>query len=103
MTVTIPAVSGRSSPPTSPFPVDSVPAAVSLASLGFIWFSRSRWKQRPLLMVLLAFAALASATALTGCSGTKTGFAVPTSTSIITVTGTSGSTTHSTTVTLTIQ
>lgn len=103
MTVTIPAVSGRSSPPTSPFPLNSVPAAVSLASLGFIWFSRRRWKQRPLLMVLLAFAALASATALTGCSGTKTGFAVPTSTSIITVTGTSGSTTHSTTVTLTIQ
>jgi trimeric autotransporter adhesin len=103
MTVTIPAVSGRSSPPTSPFPLNSVPAAVSLASLGVMWFSRSRWKQRPLLMVLLAFAALASATALTGCSGTKTGFAVPTSTSIITVTGTSGSITHSTAVTLTVQ
>ncbi len=103
MTVTIPAVSGRSSPPISPFPFNSVPAAVSLASLGFIWFSRSRWKQRPLLMVLLAFAALAGATALTGCSGTKTGFAVPTSTSIITVTGTSGSITHSTAVTLTVQ
>ena len=103
MTITIPAVSGRSSPPTSPFPLGSFPAAASLASLGFIWFFRSRWNQRPLLLVLLAFAALAGATALTGCSGTKTGFAVPTSTSIITVTGTSGSTTHSTAVTLTVQ
>jgi trimeric autotransporter adhesin len=103
MTVTIPAVSGRSSPPTSPFTLNSVPVAVSLASLGFMWFSRSRWKQRPLLMVLLTFAALASATALTGCSGTKTGFAGRTSTSIITVTGTSGSIAHSTAVTLTIQ
>jgi DNA-binding beta-propeller fold protein YncE len=46
---------------------------------------------------------LAGATALTGCSGTKTGFAVPTSTSIITVTGTSGSITHSTAVTLIVQ
>jgi trimeric autotransporter adhesin len=103
MTVTIPAVSGRNSPPISPFPLNSVPVAVSLASLGFMWFSRSRWKQRPRLMILLAFAILAGATALTGCSGTKTGFAVPTSTTIITVTGTSGSITHSSAVMLTIQ
>lgn len=103
MTIAIPAVSGRSSPPASPFPSDSVPAAISLASLGFVWLSRSRLKQRPLLMALLAFAALAGAATLTGCSDSKTGFAVPTSTSIITVTGTSGSTTHSTAVTLTVQ
>jgi hypothetical protein len=103
MTVTIPAVSGQSSPPTSPFPINSVPAAVSLASFGFVWLSRSRWKQRPLFMLLFAFAALACAAALTGCGSTKTGFAVPSSTSIITVTGTSGSIAHSTAVTLTVQ
>ena len=64
-----------------------------------------RWRRvlkGRLLMLLLGLASLGTAAALTGCGG---GFALPlTSQSYtLTVTGTAGSDTHSTTVQLTVQ
>jgi sugar lactone lactonase YvrE len=104
MTVTIPAASAHNSPPAQRHPFGALPAGVSLASFGFAWFFRSKGKRYSLFKILLAFASLAcAASALTGCGSTGTGFALPSSTSTIIVTGTSGSIAHSTNVTLTVK
>lgn len=103
MTVTIPQLYSRNTPPTTPRPFGGLPAGASLASLGFVWLYRKR-KKLAHLNILLAVVSLAGiAATLTGCGSSSTGFATATSTSTITVTGTSGSTVHSTTVKLTIQ
>ena len=59
-------------------------------------------RKRITLRLLLIPLALVTASTLQGC-GTGNGYAIPTSTSLITITGTSGSVVHTTTVTLTVQ
>jgi predicted RND superfamily exporter protein len=85
--------------PSSLWPV----ATPTLALLLLLPFRRWRKAVRGKLFLLVAgLASLATAAALTGCGG---GFALPqTSQSYtLTITGTSGSDTHSTTVQLTVQ
>ena len=78
-------------------------ATPALALLFFLPFKRWRraWGGKALLLVL-GLASLASAAALSGCSG---GFALnaPAQNYTITVTGTGGGDTHATTVQLTVQ
>ena len=106
MTITVPALVGSLRPPVHPdSPPDpwhqSASIGLSLAALLSFLLPGTR-KRRPgrLLTWILATALLAGA--VTGC-GTGNGFAIPTSTSSIIVTGTSGTIAHTTTVTLTIQ
>jgi sugar lactone lactonase YvrE len=98
MTVEVPALSAS----RSGMPPGTIPAGASLACLGCAWLLRRRFKGIAL-CVLVALLAGAATVSLMGCSNSKTGFAVPTSTSTITITGTSGNTVHSTTVTLTVK
>jgi len=70
-----------------------------MASILFLWVLRR--KRFPWCVLILAICGLVGATALSGCGGT--GFALPSSTSTITVTGTSGSIAHSATVTLKVN
>jgi hypothetical protein len=74
-------------------------AALALLLLPFAWFRRSRGRPHRLLVWLLALASLG---AVTGC-GVGGYFSQPQQTYTITVTGTSGNLTHSTTVTLTVE
>ena len=98
MTVEVPALSAS----RSDTPAGTVPAGVSLACLGCAWLLRRRIRGVPWCMFLVLLAGVAAASFM-GCSNSKTGFAVPSSSSTITITGTSGSTVHSTTVTLTVK
>jgi len=100
LTVLTPAgLLAQSAPPTGFWPL----ATPTLALLLLMPFRRWRraFKGRVLLLVL-GIASLATAAALTGCGG---GFALPQTqqTYTLTVTGTGGSDTHSTTVQLTVQ
>jgi hypothetical protein len=104
MTVTIPALIGTLNTPQAPtrWPAGGAPgSATVLAALAFCIRRRrkARSLQRWLTLALLLGAVSAT---LSGC-GASNGFGVPTSTSTITVTATSGTTVHSTQVTLTIQ
>jgi hypothetical protein len=99
MTITIRALSAKSGDaPRGPF--GAIPATVSIGCVLLLWPRRRRIRRLSLLILLAG--GLACAAGLTACGG-GTGFAVPGSTSNITVTGTSGSTAHSTTVTLKIN
>jgi len=96
MTVTVPDQSAKLTGASRQ--VGTISAAISLAGLILLWPRRCR--RRPFnLFVLLIIAGLACATGLTACGGR----AVSGSTSTITVTGSSGSTTHSVTVTLKVD
>jgi len=96
MQITIPNLSARDTPIRSRIPLYGGVLAASL----FSWFGRRRKIAVKLLLCLCALGALGAG--LAGC-GTGNGFALPNSTSTIVITGTSGSITHSTSVTLTIQ
>jgi len=75
-------------------------AAPVFAALLLLWPGK-RWRSRRILMNLACIVALLGIAASSiGCGG---GFALPAKTYTITVTGTSGSDAHSTTVTLTVQ
>jgi hypothetical protein len=102
MTVTVPQLSSRNTPFT-PHPFGGLPADASLASLGVAWLCSKRKRLAFRNIALVCSGLVVMTMALTGCSGSSTGFATPVSTSTITVTGTSGSTVHSTTVTLTVK
>ncbi|MGD0735571.1 MAG: choice-of-anchor D domain-containing protein [Terracidiphilus sp.] len=89
----------QAKPSSSLWPI----ATPTLALLLLLPFRRWRRAFRGrLLMLVLGLASLATAAALTGCGG---GFALPqvSQSYTLTVTGTSGSDTHSTTVQLTVQ
>ena len=106
MTVTVPALSAALYQPgrTSKWPGATVPAgatALAVLALCFVRRRKVRGLQR-LLTVLCLLSGAASAAMLGGC-GASNGFGVPSTTSLITVTATSGTTVHSTQVTLTIQ
>ena len=80
------------------------PEGMTLAviALGLTLVRRARRRMPRLLSVLLLAGLAGASFTITGC-GAGNGFDIPASTSTITVTATGGSTTHSTTVTLTIQ
>jgi hypothetical protein len=81
-----------------------VPEGITLAmvALGLLVGGRAR-RRMPRLLSMLLLAGLAGLSfTMTGC-GAGTGFDIPASTSTISVVATGGGTTHSTTVTLTIQ
>jgi probable HAF family extracellular repeat protein len=95
MTITVPAaVASLSREPRSPF--TAVAGIVSFASLLFLYPTRRRRRSFGLLVLLLA--SLGCAVGLSGC-----GDGAAATDSTITVTGTSGNITHSTTVTLTVK
>jgi Bacterial Ig-like domain (group 3) len=77
-----------------------MPAALALLLLPFAWLRRSRGSPYRLLLWMLL--ALGSLGAVSGC-GTGGYFSQPQQTYTITVTGTSGTLVHSTTVTLTVE
>jgi trimeric autotransporter adhesin len=104
MTVTLASLTAADAGSTRP-----LLAGMSLASIAMIFVIRRRSRRGMLqLMALVILSVAAMTTTLTGC-GSKTGFAIPgptspgSTTSTITITGISGSTTHSTTVTITVQ
>jgi hypothetical protein len=98
MTVVIPSVVGEIRPARLP---DSAPLGISLAALLFgFWLPRAKRRKAMALFWLILLTAIAGPAV--GC-GAGAGFAVPTSTSNLVVTAASGVTTHSTTVTLTIE
>jgi len=103
MTVTIPALSSDN----RNIPANRLPSAprIAFATLLLTFgLARIRRLRRQLSSVRMLFFIVfigGLCAAITGCSGT--GFAVPQTTSTITVTGTSGSLTHSATVTLTLK
>lgn len=82
-------------------PFGALPKTLALASLLLLWpLRRSRFATR---LFVLLLASLAASTALSGCSS-QTGFGLPLVTnSTITVTATSGSIVHTTTVTLKVN
>jgi hypothetical protein len=77
--------------------------SIALATLVF-WFSskRRRALRGRLLALLLVFCLGSALAGLTGC-GSGNGFAIPTASSTITITATSGTTIHATTVTLNLR
>jgi hypothetical protein len=78
-------------------------AGISVTSLLFCFGFTGNSRKRLLRLLMLAiFGVGLVATSLTGC-GSGTGFALPGSTSTITVTGTSGNIVHSTTLTLVVK
>ncbi len=92
LTVAVPALSGANR--------SFAPSGVAFATLllGIVLTRRRRIAPRLLLLLL----ALVTSSAMVGC-GTGNGFAIPSSTSLITITGTSGAIVHTTTVTLTVK
>jgi sugar lactone lactonase YvrE len=96
MQITIPNLNARDTPLRTHIPFVGGALAASL----FAWFGRRKKIAIKLLLCSCALGALGAG--LAGC-GNGNGFALPNSTSTIVITGTSGSTTHSTSVTLTIQ
>jgi sugar lactone lactonase YvrE len=99
MTVAVPALVGKAVPGRR-----GVPEGITLAmvALGLLVGGRAR-RRMPRLLSMLLLAGLAGLSfTMTGC-GAGTGFDIPASTSTISVMATGGGTTHSTTVTLTIQ
>ncbi len=107
MTVTIPPLSAALHPSDGPSPwsrgsgLGGGATVLSAIAICFVRRRKARAWQRLLTTVLLLSGA-ASAAVLSGC-GANNGFGVPTTTSVLTVTATSGTTVHSTQVTLTIQ
>jgi streptogramin lyase len=99
MTITVPVLSAQLKN-VPPRPFGALPAVASLACAFLLWPLRRR--RRGLTLLILLIAGIACAAGLTAC-GSGTGFAPPGSTSTITVTGISGSTTHTTTVTLKVN
>ena len=106
LTVTVPGLTAANIPASQPDERQNGPArglGISMACLAAAALLRQRKKPMPrLLATLLLFGMGAMVAFTTGC-GAGAGFAIPTSTSTLTITGASGATTHSTTVTLTIQ
>ncbi len=103
MTVAIPALYGenRSVPANGPGR-SMILSATLLFALGLTGKKRLRRYFSSARMLLLLALIGSLCTAMTGC-GAGTGFAVPRSTSTITITGTSGTLIHSATVTLTLK
>jgi len=97
MTVTVPALSARLRP--SPVWTFGIVPTASLGGVMLLWPFRRR---RRAFHLLLLFVASFVCVGLTACGG-GTGFSAPGSTSTIFVTATSGSTTHTTTVTLKVN
>ncbi len=91
-TVAVPTLSGANRS------LERTGVAFAALLFGIVLTRRKRIAPR-LLLILLA---LLTASTLPGC-GTGNGYAIPTSTSLITITGTSGSIVHTTTVTLSVQ
>ena len=95
MTVTVPVLTAAVAPRHR-----EVAWAWLLAPVGLL---AGVWKRRRLPVRLLALLCAAGiATAMVGC-GSGTGFGLPSATSTLTITGVSGSTIHTTTVTLTVR
>jgi hypothetical protein len=95
MTIQTPRLYGRQTPMRLPW----LPPAITVA-LCMPLFWRRRRKMQSLLSSLLLCALLSVAAVLTGCGG---GFGRPPTNYTLTVTGTSGTDLHSTTVNLTVQ
>jgi hypothetical protein len=103
LTITIPAlVSSNSTDPGRRSGKSVVWSATLLLALLLAGNKRMRRKVSLARMLLLLLLLVGFSTALTGCAP-GTGFAVPQSTSTITITGTSGTLVHSATVTLTLK
>jgi hypothetical protein len=102
MTIAVPALSAKAVPGEGR---QRAPEGITLAfiTLGLALGRRARRRLPRLLSVLLLAGLAGLSVTLTGCGAGNGGFAIPTSSSTISVAATSGSTTHSTTVTLTIQ
>jgi hypothetical protein len=99
MTIQTPRLYGNATPMRLPWLPTAVPTLITVA-LCIPLFLRRRRKLQGLLSSLLLCALLSAAAALTGCGG---GFGRPPATYTLTVTGTSGTDFHSTTVNLTVQ
>jgi hypothetical protein len=104
MTIAIPAL--RSSNDKAPFHgrgrASEVLSATLLIALAFTGNRRLRRKLRAMRTLMVLALAGGLCLSITGCAP-GTGFAVPQSTSTITITGTSGTLVHSATVTLTLK
>ena len=101
MSVTLGSVA-RETNPSPIFP--RLPSTITLAAMTFLLSIRRLRRARGALMgFMIAIVLAAGLASMTGCSDTRTGFATPVSTSTITVTGSSGTLQHATTVTLTVQ
>jgi hypothetical protein len=72
-----------------------------MAAIGFLFIPNKR-RRRWITLGLLMLASLGTLTALSGCGG-GFNFIQPAKTYTLTITGTSGNDTHSTTVQLTVQ
>ena len=101
LTVEVPGLVSRVVPGATR-PGESEGITPAMLALGLLLVRRARRRMFRVLSVLLLAGIAGLSFTIMGC-GTGNGFKIPTSTSTIIVTATGGSTTHSTTVTLTIQ
>jgi hypothetical protein len=101
LTVEVPGLVSRVVPDAAR-PGESEGITPAMLALGLLLVRRARRRMSRVLSVLLLAGFVGLCFTMSGC-GAGNGFDIPASTSTITVTATGGSTTHSTTVTLTIQ